>query len=388
MSTTPTKKARKRKALKIVLALLVLLIAIRLVLPYAILHYVNKDLTTIHGYFGHVYDIDLSLYRGAYVVNDIYINKVDSVTKNQTPLFSCPNVDLSIEWRSLFKGKIVSELIFSAPVLQFTENKAVPQQMEKDTNDFRHMLKTFTPIKVNRIEILDGKIGYLDNTVTPIVDVHLDRAHILAKNLSNVVDTTLLPANIEAEANVYEGRMKFNMRVDALADDPTYDMNIEIKDANLVRFNDFFKAYAGFDVNKGTFGLYMELAAKDRKFIGYVKPFITNLDVVGPEDKKDSILRKIWEGLVGIVADVLTNPGSNQIATKIPIVGEYGHRTIGTWYAVLAALRNGFIQAIFPALDNQVSINSVKAVQEKNKEGLFKKIFGKPGENKSKEKKK
>ncbi|HZV68504.1 MAG TPA: DUF748 domain-containing protein [Saprospiraceae bacterium] len=385
MPPKQTKISKRRKVLTIVLSIVVILFAIRLILPYVILKYVNKNLSNIEGYFGHVDDIDLSLYRGAYIVKHIFINKLDSVTNKQTPLFSCPNVDLSVEWRSLFKGRIVSELELKSPVLQFTEDKAEPEQMEKDTNDFRHMLRTFTPVKVNKVEIFDGTIGYLDNTVKPVVDVHLDNTHILAKNLSNVTDTTLLPANIEATANVYGGTLAFNMRIDALANDPTYDMNLEIKNANLVRLNDFFKAYADFDINKGTFGMYMELAAKDRKFIGYVKPFINDLDVVGPEDRHDSFFRKIWEGIVGVAADILENPKSDKIATKIPIAGAYDDRTIGVWYAILATLRNGFIQAIYPSLDYQVSINSVKAVDAKeNKEGLFKKIFGKPGENKQK----
>jgi hypothetical protein len=277
----------------------------------------------------------------------------------------------------------------TGPILEFTEGKAEPEQMEKDTNDFRRMLKTFTPLKVNRCEVFEGKIGYLDKTVKPIVDVHLDNAHILAKNLSNVVDTTLLPANVEATANVYGGKLNFNMRIDALAENPTYDLNAEIKGANLVKLNDFFKAYADFDINKGTFGAYMEVAAKDRKYIGYVKPFITDLDVVGPEDRKDNILQKMWEGIVGVVADIVKNNKTDKIATKIPIVGEYGDRTIGTWYAILTMLRNGLIQAIYPALDHQVTIASVKDVnpKEKNKEGLFKKIFGKPGKKSSKKKK-
>ena len=384
-----TKKARKQRLLRIGLAVLILIVAIRLVLPYWVLHYVNKQLANIEGYFGHVTDIDLSLYRGAYTVNDIYINIQDSVTQEQTPFFSCPVVDLSIEWASLFKGEIVSEMEFLSPALRFTENKAELEQLEKDTNDFRKMLKTFTPLKVNRFEVFDGQISYLDPTVKPVVDIKLENAHILARNLSNVVDTTLLPANVVANADVYGGQLTFNMKIDALAEDPTYDLNAEIKGANLVRLNDFFKAYADFDVNKGTFGAYMELAAKDRKFIGYVKPFIEDLDVVGPEDRKDTFLRQLWEGIVGVAADILENPKSDKIATKIPLVGEQDDRTIGTWYATLALLRNGLVQAIYPAMDNQVTIGSVKAIdpKEENKTGFFKKVFGKPGEGGKKKKK-
>ncbi len=201
-SKTSSQKVRKRRALKIVLSILVILIAIRLILPYWVLSNVNKRLAGISGYFGHVDDIELSLYRGAYMVKDIFINRVDTATQKQTPLFACPLVDLSIEWRSLFKGRIVSEMEFSSPALRFTEDQAEPEQLEKDTNDFRRMLKTFTPLKVNRFEVFDGKIAYLDNTVKPIVDVHLDNAYILARNLSNVVDTTLLPASVKANADI------------------------------------------------------------------------------------------------------------------------------------------------------------------------------------------
>jgi len=384
------KREKRNHLLTIAIGIIVIVLAFRLILPYWVLDFVNKRLADIRGYYGQVEDIDIALFRGAYVVDGIYINKLDTATQKQTPFFSSPIVDISIEWKSLFKGRIVSEMDFHSPALRFTEGKAEPEQLEKDTNDFRRMLKTFTPFKVNRFEVFDGKIQYLDQTVKPVVDIHLDNAHILARNLSNVVDTTLLPAKVEATADVYGGSLNFNMRIDALAEHPTYDMNAEIKNANLVRLNDFFKAYADFDVNKGTLGLYMEVAAKDRKFLGYVKPVIKDLDVMGPEDRKDNVLLKLWEGMVGVAGDILSNPKTDQIATKIPIVGEYGEKKVGVWYAILAALRNGFIQAIYPALDYQVTIGTVEAVnpKEENKEGFFKRIFGKPGTKKEKEKKK
>ena len=106
---TPTRKEKKQRILRIVLAVLVLIIALRILLPYVVLDFVNKELAELRGYFGHVEDIDISLYRGAYIVKDIYINKKDTATGKQTPLFACPNIDISIEWASLFKGRIVSE---------------------------------------------------------------------------------------------------------------------------------------------------------------------------------------------------------------------------------------------------------------------------------------
>ena len=97
------------------------------------------------------------------------------------------------------------------------------------------------------------------------------------------------------------------MNINPLAKQPTFDLNAELKDTNLVLLNDFFKAYAKIDVNKGKFGMYTEVAAKDGSFKGYVKPIIKDLDVLGHEDRDDNVFRKMWEGLVGFVGQVFKN---------------------------------------------------------------------------------
>jgi hypothetical protein len=387
-SRTPSKPSKRKRLLRIGIAVLVLLIILRIALPYIVLNFINNRLSNISGYFGHVDDLDISLYRGAYIVNDIYIDVVDTATQKQVPFFSADNIDISIEWKSLFKGQIVSELECHTALLRFTNNASEPEQLENDSNDFRLMLKTFTPLKVNRFEVINGKIQYLDPYASPAVDIFLDNAHVLANNLSNVEDTTLLPANVVATADIYEGKMKFNMRINALANDPTYDLNVEIKNANLVKLNTFFKAYGDFDINHGMLDVYLELAAKDRKYIGYIKPVIKDLDVVGPEDRKDSVLRKLWEGIVGVAGDIAENPQTDKIVTKVPIAGEFGERTIGIWYAVLSTVRNAFIQAIYPSLDHQVNIGVVQAVDEKEgkKGGLFRKVFDDPLKKKKEKK--
>jgi len=167
-----------------------------------------------------------------------------------------------------------------------------------------------------------------------------------------------------------------NVRLDPLADDPTFDLNAEIKNTSLPEFNNFFKAYGNIDVNQGTFGLYTEIAAKDRKFTGYVKPVIKNLDILGPEDKEDNFFRKAWEGVAGAVGEVLENQKKDQVATKIPIEGSFDETTVGVWYAVTTVLRNAFIQALYPSLDYQISIGSVEATKPEEKKGFLEKIFG------------
>src|SRR6187402_627716 len=127
--TSATREIKRKKLLRIGLSILIVLVIFRLILPYIALDYINKRLARIEGYYGHVDDLDISLYRGAYVVKDIYINIVDTTTQKQVPFFSANNIDISVEWKSLFKGKIVSELECDTAVLRFTDDASEPEQL-------------------------------------------------------------------------------------------------------------------------------------------------------------------------------------------------------------------------------------------------------------------
>jgi len=370
-------KRTRNKKWKIFFSIIAFLVIVRIILPYVLLHYANKTLAAMNGYYGHIDDIDLYIYRGAYTIKDFYIDKVDSTSREQVPFISSEVIDLSVEWKSLFKGRLVGELEFTNPLVRFTKDKAEPAEIQNDTTDFRHILKSFMPLKINRFEVHNGKIQYIDATSTPSVDVVMTNTYVLAQNLSSVQDTALLGATVVASADIYKGKLDFKMKMDPLADEPTFDMNAELKNTNLPELNDFFKAYANFDVHAGTFGLYTEVAAKDGKFVGYVKPIIKDLNVTGPEDRHDSFFNKIYEALVGTAGVILKNPKEKQVATKIPIVGEYGKTTIGTWYAIVEVLRNAFIQAIYPSIDNEIGIQSVNKVDSEEKKGIFKKLFDK-----------
>lgn len=365
----------KRKY-KILIGIVVLLIAIRVILPYVVLHYANKTLANMKGYYGHIEDIDLSIYRGAYTINDIYLNKTDTITYKQTNFFKAKKIDLSVEWAAIFDGSLVGELEFYSPLIIFTKDKVELSDVNKDTTDFRKLLKDFMPLKVNRFEVFNGDLRYADNTTSPKVDVALIQTHILALNLSNVTDDKIaLPSTVTASASVYGGTLSVDLKLNALNKHPTFDLNAEIKNTNLVLLNDILKAYGNFDVNKGTFGLYTEVAAIDGKFKGYVKPIIKDLDVVGPQDKRDSFFNKLYEQLVGAAGVIFKNQKEDQVATKVDIEGDFKNPEINILDAIWEVLRNAFIQALIPSIDHMINLKSVETENPDDKKNLLQKIF-------------
>nr|WP_295928850.1 DUF748 domain-containing protein [uncultured Dyadobacter sp.] len=381
-------RSRKRRTAKILIAVLVLIVTVRLILPYVILHFANRSLENMNGYYGHINDIDLAIIRGAYKIDSIYINKEDTVTHKQTPFFASRVIDLSVEWKALFKGSIVGELVLQRPYLLFTKDKVEPKEVVKDSADFRQILDKFMPLSINRCELRNGVIQYKDFGSSPNVDIAMTNLHLLAQNLRNSYDSSaVLPASIHATADIYEGKLRFDARLNPLADAPTFDMSAELNNTNLVKLNDFFQAYAKIDVNKGRFGLYTEVAAKDEAFTGYVKPLIKDLDVLGKEDRKDNLFQKLWEAIAGGAGKLFENKSKEQVATKIPFKGRLDDPKTNIWLAITNILQNAFIHALQPSIDNEISLASVEE-EKKEKKTFLQKIFSKDDDKKDKKKRK
>lgn len=379
--------SKRKKTLTVILIVLAVLVVFRIALPYIVLHYANKSLASMDRYRGHIEDIDIALIRGAYTIDSIYLNKLDTTTLKETPFFAANKIDLSVEWKALFKGEVVGEVLMIEPMLRFTKDKAEPKDVKKDSSDFNQVVDELMPLSINRFEVRDGRIQYVDNGTKPRVDIQMSNVDLLALNLRNSYDSgELLPASIKAHANIYEGTLDVNCRLNPLAEDATFDLNAELKNTNLIKMNDFFDAYANVDVNKGTFGLYTEMAAKNGRFEGYVKPLIKDLEILGKEDRKDNILKKLWEGTVDLVGEIFENQPRDRVATKIPLRGSTRSLDTNVWYAIGEVIRNAFIQAIQPSLDQEINIASVGTGKDE-KPNLLEKVFGGKDDKKKGDKK-
>jgi hypothetical protein len=368
----------KKKTRIIILLIVILLIAFRILLPYIVLSYVNKKLANLSEYYGHVDDIDIALFRGAVVIKDINIVKVNKQRKKSAiPFFTCPVIDSSVEWGALFKGRIVGEIYVENPVLNFVKGTHKGEDVKADTSDFNRVIKDMMPLTINHFEISNGQIHYIDKTSKPPLDISINDLKVIATNLSNVNDSAkLLPAHVDVSGHAYEGDFSVKVNLDALNKVPTFDMNAELKNLNLTLLTDFFKAYGNFDIKKGQMGLYMEFAAKQGGFGGYAKPLIKNMEVVkGEGDLKE----QVWEVIVAGAAKILENKKTDDVATKISINGKFDQPDMNIWKAISYLLRNAFVYALKPSIDNTINIQKMK---ENDKKTLLEKIFG----NKKKDK--
>jgi hypothetical protein len=379
------KRKRRRLWLKILLVLVVILIIFRLILPYIVLKYVNKELKNLSEYTGSVKDVDLHLYRGAYLIKDIVIKKIDK-KGNETdtiPFFTSTAVDLSLEWSSLFKGAIAGKLYVYNPVLNFVSGKHKDEDVKQDTSDFRQLIRNLMPLTVNRFEIKNGQIHFIDLGSDPKIDIAMTKIYVVASNLTNVINKKeLLPATVSASADVYEGTFSTNIRLDPLKKNPTFELKTDVRNINLVSLNEFLKAYGNFQVEKGLFSIYAEFAGKEGNFGGYVKPFLADVKVKKWKEKED-LKQRIWEFVVGASLKILSNPKTDDVATKVNINGKFSDPGINVWRAISFVLRNAFVQALRPSIENSININKLN---DESKKTFLEKVFG-SGDKKKDEKK-
>lgn len=350
-SQNKPKRGLKKKRYIIPVTLILILIALRLYLPVIVKDNVNKVLAEIPGYYGQVEDIDISLIRGAYVINGMYLNKINA--KTQIPFLKFPKTDISIEWKSLFSGHIVSEIIMSNPEIIYVQEDQSIAATEPDVDDWTKALTDLVPIDINHLTINNGKLAYVELNTDPNIDLQFNTLYLKADNLRNVKENErVLPSPITATAiSIGGGEVKLNGNVNIVKEIPDMDVSFSLENADVKALNPFTRHYSGIDFEEGQFGLYSEIAIADGYFKGYMKPLLKNSKLIG---KDDGVLGVIWEGFVGFFKFVLKNQNTDTIATKIPMEGDLNNIKSGILPTIGGIFKNAWISAFKGEIDDEI----------------------------------
>jgi hypothetical protein len=348
--------SRRRVALGALVVLALLLIGARVAAPTLIQRYVNRVLDQTEGYRGSIGDVDLALLRGAYTIEDVRMDK--ETGKVPVPLFRARAVDLSVEWRALFDGSLVGEVWFDRPEVNFVSGPRDAADQSGAEGDWRETVKDLFPVKINKVTVRNGTVHFRNFASEPPVDVYLRDVQATVRNLTNSEDLGGdMVARAELRARAMErGQIRAKAAIDPYAEKPSFDFDVSATDVALTDWNDFLRAYAGVDVQRGALRLYAELQAKDGRFDGYLKPFLENVDVLDlrEEAPEQGFFASLWEGLVGGTAEVVQDQTEDRVATRIPISGETEAPQIGFWTTLGNVLKNAFIEAFVPALEHSV----------------------------------
>jgi len=352
-------KKRWKKILLITFVLLVLaLIAARLYLPIYLKDYLNRELSNLNGYRGRVESVDVALIRGAYVIHDLKIVKLNSGIP--VPFLSIATTDLSIQWSGLLQGRIVSDVHLDRAQLNFAKSKNGRVTQTGTEPDWNAAIKKLMPIDINLVTMQNSKIAYRDFSSSPEVNIYLDKMRGEIRNLRNIDDKKqALPSPFTATGtSIGGGKMKVKGSVNILTRYLDLDGDLALENVDLTAINSYSSAYAAIDFEAGRLDAYLEMVIKDGRVRGYFKPIATNLQIIDKRPKDKNLLEIIWEPIAAGLVEIFSNQGKDQFATRVPFEGHIDHNVdTPFWPQVAGILRNAFVQAFSRSLENDITFS-------------------------------
>ena len=350
----------RRLPLWILLALAVLLFVLHGALPGLVRDYLNRQMADMGDYQGHVEDVDLAWWRGAYRLEGLLIEKKDAQV--QAPLLSAPLIDIAISWRELWRHQaVVAEVLFLQPELNFVDGGDEGESQTGDGVDWRDQLEALLPITLNEIRVVDGQVSFRNFNADPPVNVYASAIEATLYNLTNSTDAQgERVATFDGTARLFnQAPMEAKASFAPFTDWEDFEVSLRVTDVDLTKLNDFSSAYGSFDFANGSGDLVMEIEANDSQLDGYIKPLLHNVEVfnfrqdIEAEDK--GFFRGIWEAVVGGGQQVLQNQRKDQFATRIELSGSTRSADISPFQAFIAVLRNAFVEAFSARFERSLS---------------------------------
>lgn len=359
----------RSKLLWLVLILVVAVLVVRAMLPIWVRDYVNRKLNEIEGYSGHVADVDIHLWRGAYSVHGIEIKKTGGGVP--VPFFSAPTIDMSVEWKALFEGALVGEIHFEQPKINFVNGRSQATSQVGVDKPWMDKIGDLFPLKINRATVSGGEIHYRDFSRTPKVDVEMDQIRMVATNLTN---SRKLSETLNAEVEIAgrplrSGQFKANIDMDPYAAKPTFALELEADAIPLVKLNDFAKAYAAITFEEGTLRVATSMNSKQGRFTGFFEPVFDKMVIFDPSEDNENPIDFIWQGIVGGLTRIIRNQPKDRFGTKVPISGSFDDPAPAVLDTVFNVFRNAFVKAFEGKLsNNDIDLENLQKSSETKKD--------------------
>ncbi len=353
--------SKKQRRWTIAISVIVILVALRLALPYWVKNFINEKLADMNGYAGHIHELDFKLYRGIAVVDSVIIKKANGEV--DVPFMDIKTVKVTLQPEALVKGSIVTEFMLIKPKLNFVEAGSDAASQYGKGVDWMKQFKSLTPLRINHLEAKNGVLSYRDLTTNPKVDVFMKDINFTLSNLAGVLEyrDSLLPSSLYAQASTFGGKLEIEGGLNTIGNSSDVDLNASFEKIDLTSLNDLAKSYADFDFEAGHLNFYFEIAKRDSSFQGYAKPLFTNVDVASPGTEKDEgFFRKIWEGLVGTGFEILENQDEEQTGTRIPFSGSTKNPQTSTWVIIKNTFGNAFVEAFNRELNYHISLKDIE----------------------------
>lgn len=325
-----------------------------LVLPLALKAVLNHKIRKMDGYEVRIDRLYINLFKGKINLEEIRATIVDS--EQDKPLLLVPSITIRFNWKQLARKILDLNIVVDRPMMLFIVEKEMQSDEPSKNSDVPLSLKThIEKLMAFRVSIAvhDGTLRYINSHAR--LDITTTKLTLIVHDFSNRLSIRN-SCRIIGKGLLCDGNVQVSATLLPLASTLTVDLNLAMKSINLVLLNNLLRAFGKVTLDSGTLDLYAEVAVANNSFKGYIKPILKDLDFISPADRTNNFFRKIWERAVAGFYNFIKNKKNDQVGTTIPIEGRLDDPDIRIGVAVIGLLKNAFVKALTPSLDEVISL--------------------------------
>jgi len=137
------------------------------------------------------------------------------------PVAEIPRWRLSIQWRQILSGAVVSDSFISRPTLHITLSQATKEVQDEvpiHEKGWQEAVYAFYPLDINEFSIDDADVTYVDQD--PSKPLHLTHLNVLAGNIRNIRSPNdAYPSDLNIEGTIFgSGRIQLQGHANFLAE--------------------------------------------------------------------------------------------------------------------------------------------------------------------------
>ena len=363
-------QVRRHKWLRrIVIALAVLAglaALIRLLVDPIATHYTRKGLGEAEGISTDFQRVHVTLLPPGYEIRRFKLREGRGGGKRE-PLLYVEAARVGLDWRELFHAHLTGSLTLDRPKVTVVrrasskvanatepaeekpaasdEKPPAPKTTSSGLSKLEESLHQVIPMRIDRIDVVDGEVLLRDNTVETTPELWVNRIDATLKNLA----TRRELAKGRAASLALSGRLgrsgaiALKLSADPFATPLKFDGEFSLRDWKVVELYDLLKAKAELEASEGTIGLFVKFKVRKGAISGKVKPVLEDVKVKSTSEEVGDRM-KAW---VANKALQLSSGDDEKraIGAEIPIQGHLDPDE-ELWPAVLDVVRNAFAEGI------------------------------------------
>jgi hypothetical protein len=330
----------------IIALVLLVLVFLNQIVTYA----TQKGLNRLQGASGTFKSLRVTLLHPGY---DIYGLKVVEMpaTARKEPLLYAEKIEMRWSWRELFHGHLVRRVNvwkarMSVPMRPGENGKPAQPPLE-----IAKVLESVPSAGLERLAVADSQVI--------LVDEHHEGERLWLHNLELTLENLTsrkklmhdLPLLVTIRSKVQNtGELTAFITMDPFDQGLTFAGSVELRHLALADLHQF-TSIKGLTLPEGSIDVFASVTCKRGKITGGVKPILKNVKVQAADDKLgDKIKAVLADAAVTLLSDRV--PGRNAVGTIIPIHGELKKPDVQLVPAILAVLRNAFVEGLSSSLTN------------------------------------